>query len=869
MSTSKQSVKIILSLVLAFALIIGYMPSLSKAVEEVPDQPKNEEPAQEQPSVDTQEEKPVVDEIDPTGDRSFQEVVDNDKKSNEEFYLDATLFPKENFSTGVGNFSSTSGGVSVSVTDGKNFEGQKTFKINKGGKITFTSTADIEQIRIYASNIDNVDYLVQSPEVGNYISLYIIGSWTPNEEANDGVKTVTFEATQDLWLYGCSVLSSKAAAQTSKITIKPDGNEGNVVYKKGESTPVTVDVPKGLLWDATIADKIQKDMAKTFDSPEEEWTPAGLPKYYSHFFSYFTANQPVKCEVLECTFAPGDKIPYIAVVYLTRDAEMANISVDQDTELTYHYTGHHEVKFLYGNGFDSSHAGDNATVSLPADYCISSFVNEFTKSRFNIEGLFTKDMILAFMENGLEITIPIIEKKIVDVDGLIKQMEKPNNGLSYFSINEDVNLQDGSVIKKDTPIYDPMVLMNVIVDKDFTVTLNCDKDFVHLQFEQGDGVTFSRLLQSFLNSNLLRLKNGEKIDQEALYRVLNECTFTDPDETYASNDSANYGLAGFYIGDDDTLVSLSDLLNKDWSTAEDFTKITIVSEKKTSPLSINFVASGENASAIDAASLPTITDVFYANYLSNADYAKIAGIKIKDELASYYEISKISANKDIFYVDQDKVETRVIKKGENIDPSALNFIKFTEDVTFNVEASNTAPLEKTVTFDSQGGSEIEAVTVELGSAIEKPADPTKDGYVFAGWFLDKECTPELEWDFENYVVEDDMTLYAKWNPATYTVVLNTNEGVIAEGKNVTTYTFGVGAKLPTATEITKEGFTFGGWFDNEKLEGNAVTEILATDKGNKTYWAKWTAVEPNPNPVNPDDNGGSGSSSKSSGSSSA
>ena len=114
-----------------------------------------------------------------------------------------------------------------------------------------------------------------------------------------------------------------------------------------------------------------------------------------------------------------------------------------------------------------------------------------------------------------------------------------------------------------------------------------------------------------------------------------------------------------------------------------------------------------------------------------------------------------------------------------------------------------------------------------------------------------------------------MTLYAKWNPATYTVVLNTNEGVIAEGKNVTTYTFGVGAKLPTATEITKEGFTFGGWFDNEKLEGNAVTEILATDKGNKTYWAKWTAVEPNPNPVNPDDNGGSGSSSKSAGSSSS
>ena len=67
--------------------------------------------------------------------------------------------------------------------------------------------------------------------------------------------------------------------------------------------------------------------------------------------------------------------------------------------------------------------------------------------------------------------------------------------------------------------------------------------------------------------------------------------------------------------------------------------------------------------------------------------------------------------------------------------------------------------------------------------------------------------------------------------------MNTNGGTIADGKDVTGYTYGVGATLPT--DVTRTGYTFKGWYDNENLTGSPVTAISNTETGNKEYWAKW------------------------------
>lgn len=88
----------------------------------------------------------------------------------------------------------------------------------------------------------------------------------------------------------------------------------------------------------------------------------------------------------------------------------------------------------------------------------------------------------------------------------------------------------------------------------------------------------------------------------------------------------------------------------------------------------------------------------------------------------------------------------------------------------------------------------------------------------------------------------------------YAVTLKTYGGMIAEGKDIASYTFGTGTKLPT--EITKTGYTFAGWYEKEDLSGDPVTEIPSYAVGDKQYWAKWTA---NTYTVTFEANGGTGS----------
>ena len=86
------------------------------------------------------------------------------------------------------------------------------------------------------------------------------------------------------------------------------------------------------------------------------------------------------------------------------------------------------------------------------------------------------------------------------------------------------------------------------------------------------------------------------------------------------------------------------------------------------------------------------------------------------------------------------------------------------------------------------------------------------------------------------VPADVTELTVQWTAPTYAVTLNTNGGTINNG-NVTEYTYGVGATLPT--DVTRTGYTFKGWYYNENLTGSPVTAIGDTETGNKEYWAKW------------------------------
>ena len=151
---------------------------------------------------------------------------------------------------------------------------------------------------------------------------------------------------------------------------------------------------------------------------------------------------------------------------------------------------------------------------------------------------------------------------------------------------------------------------------------------------------------------------------------------------------------------------------------------------------------------------------------------------------------------------------------------------------------------KVVTLDLGGGklgnsSEDIQIIVKTGSEFTAPASdgltrPDGDAGSFFMW---------LGSNGKFYVPGDsvpaDVTaLTVQWTVPTYAVTLHPNGGTINSG-NVTGYTYGVGATLPTADDMTYTGHTFKGWYDNENLTGSPITAIGGTGTGNKEYWAKW------------------------------
>ncbi len=70
------------------------------------------------------------------------------------------------------------------------------------------------------------------------------------------------------------------------------------------------------------------------------------------------------------------------------------------------------------------------------------------------------------------------------------------------------------------------------------------------------------------------------------------------------------------------------------------------------------------------------------------------------------------------------------------------------------------PVQHNVSFDSQGGSATAPITASYGSPIPAPADPTREKFVFGGWYRDKACTSA--WSIATEPLRGDITLYARW-----------------------------------------------------------------------------------------------------------
>ena len=161
-----------------------------------------------------------------------------------------------------------------------------------------------------------------------------------------------------------------------------------------------------------------------------------------------------------------------------------------------------------------------------------------------------------------------------------------------------------------------------------------------------------------------------------------------------------------------------------------------------------------------------------------------------------------------------------------------------------------SPISYSVKFDKNSAAATgtmadESFTYDVAKSLTTVGF-SRIGYTFSGWntkadgtgtsYADKQSVSNLS-STSGAVVN----LYAQWAVNSYGVTLNAKGGTIASGHDVTSYTYGVGATLPTSDYIAKTGYTFGGWYDNEACTGTAVTAISTTATGAKTFYAKWTA----------------------------
>jgi len=138
-----------------------------------------------------------------------------------------------------------------------------------------------------------------------------------------------------------------------------------------------------------------------------------------------------------------------------------------------------------------------------------------------------------------------------------------------------------------------------------------------------------------------------------------------------------------------------------------------------------------------------------------------------------------------------------------------------------------------VTFESNGGSEVEDLEVVCGSKVSQPEDPEKEGFEFREW-----AYRGKKFDFNNSTVDEDIILVAKWDASedTETVTISFDS---AGGSEVEDLVIKAGTATMAPSDPTREGYIFDGWYlENEKFD---FSEPIDEDITLVAHWSGGTS----------------------------
>ena len=345
-------------------------------------------------------------------------------------------------------------------------------------------------------------------------------------------------------------------------------------------------------------------------------------------------------------------------------------------------------------------------------------------------------------------------------------------------------------------------------------------------------------------------------------------TFTDTDGSTIKGTDGFDGLDGKQIALESGIISDLDLL-KSSIPEEDIVSLKLHYLKESENDYHSAVYYSQKANGVLFAHLPVLDidhynfedwyadesyetkpNLFYNNYALTAD----------SELFAKYTGKQYTVT---FYSDPDTIYTSEIVTYPATAPNITSptmpgytFLGWFTDKACIYPYDITSPVTKDtalyakweinsyqVTFDSMGGSSLDNQQVTYNGTAATPSAPTKAGYTFDGWFTDKDYTKS--YDFATPVT-DDITLYAKWDIASYNVNFDSMGGSSLDNQQVT---YNGTAATPSAP--AKAGYTFDGWFTDKDC--TVAYDFNAPVTDNITLYAKWNKIpdqqKPNETPA--------------------
>ena len=238
-------------------------------------------------------------------------------------------------------------------------------------------------------------------------------------------------------------------------------------------------------------------------------------------------------------------------------------------------------------------------------------------------------------------------------------------------------------------------------------------------------------------------------------------------------------------------------------------------------------------SNFNTSSLTSMDSMFYlCTDLTNLDLSNFNTTKVTDWDNCFHDCNVLTSVKTSDQIKEDVINQITASK---IPPrTGFWYLNGKGDPSEKIPALKAGTFLAyeawTVTFNTNGGSDIESVSVAKDKTFTQPDDPTKEGYAFENWYSDEELTTVFEFTTP---ITTDTTLYAKWTANEYTVTFNTDGG-----SKIDPQVINPGGKATEPKDKpTKKDFGFAGWYSDKECKKSFDFDSAITK--DTTIYASW------------------------------